>query len=1038
MYAFWNFFLRQNKFSYLLLVSLLGFGVFALVDIPKESSPEIQIPIGIVSTTLPGASAADVEQLVTNRIERRLSGNLENLRSLTSTSREGVSTVVAEFSLSADLDRSIQELKDEVDKIRPDLPTNANDPVVLEVNFADQPIMTIAASGEKTDAEFSVFADAFKREIEGVPGVSRIESSGVREREVTVVVEETALAQYGLSIADVISGIRAANLTVPVGSITTDGVRYAVAFDGDIATPEEVRDVPIGAAAGQPIFVRDVARVNDGLGESVTLSRLSVDGSPAAPSISFDVYKRRGGDITRITGAVSARIAELQEANGMFEGFTMQTVLDNGDLIKQDLTRLSRSGLQTVGLVILLLIIAIGWREALVAGAAIPLSFLIGFIGLYASGNTINFISLFALILAVGILVDSAIVMVEGINRRMKENPSIDKTEAARETLREFAKPLIAGTLTTVAMFSGLFLVGGISGEFISAIPFTINFVLFASLLVALGFIPLIASLFLRRRSATRIEQKQTEYAKQLEAWYRNKLERIIGNRTRERIFLWLISAGFILAIAMPIFGVVKVIFFEQEDIEWMYAQIELPQGTPQEVTDLAARRFEEVLYTEPDIASFVTTVGMTSPFADFNNVTMDPKYASYFINLRADRQMTSLEISASLREKSRQFNDFLVTVGQPDSGPPTGDPIVIRFLGDDLDELSRLAIDASRLLDDIPGTTGITTSTDTNSTEFVLTLDKARAAAFGFTPQQISQTLRSTVFGTEATSITTDGEDIDIIVKLDLNPAYVDPADTNAVSIAALENITLTSPSGDSVPLSALTTTSVRESSTAIRHDDRKRIVSVSGGIEPGANLREILATFQQRAPRELSIPESVEVAYGGETEEADEAFRDMFLALIVGVLLMLAILVLQFNSYRHTMYVLSILPFSLIGIMFGLALTQKALSFPSLMGFIALSGIVVNNSILLIDRMNSNRRANPDGEVRNAVIDAAVSRLRPILLTTLTTVIGVFPLTFASDLWSPLAYAIMFGLSFSVIITLLLVPIIYNRKPGVLTPEK
>lgn len=1032
MLRFWNFFLTQNKFSYLLVVALLGAGLYALVDIPKESSPEIQIPIGIVTIGLPGASALDVETLITNKVEQGLRGNLTDLSSLTSTSREGFASIVAEFEADADIERSIQELKDEVDKVRPELPTDATDPVVSEVNFVDQPIMTIAIAGDRTDEEFSLLADEFEREIESISGVSRVEQIGVRPREVTVVARETALAQYNLSPTDLVNAIRSANLTFPIGSITTEGVRYAIAFEGDINSTDEIRNVPVIRPNSQVVFIRDVADVIDSLSEAPTLARLSVDGQPSVTSISFDVYKRRGGDITRITDAVSARMAALSLEDELLAGLTVETVLDSGDLIKQDLVRLSTSGMQTVLLVVLLLVVAIGWREALVAGAAIPLSFLIGFIGLYASGNTINFISLFALILAVGILVDSAIVMVEGINRRMKERPTIDKAEAARDTLREFSTPLIAGTLTTVAMFSGLFLVGGISGEFISGIPFTINFVLFASLLVALGFIPLIASIFLRRRSSTSFEQKQIAYAHQLEEWYRGKLERIIGNRKLERRFLLAIGAGFIIAILLPITGVVKVIFFEQEDIDWLYAQIELPQGTAREVTDLAARQVEEILYTEPSISSFVTTVGGTSAFSGTSGASQDEKYANMFINLDPDRERSSTEIVAELTEKVAVFDDFLVEVGQPNNGPPTGTPIVVTFLGEDLEELNAIALAAARLMADIPGTRNVDTSTDANSTEYVLDLDTAKAARFGFTPQDVSQALRSAVFGSEATTIHTIGDDIDVVVKLDLNPLYDDPAETNEVTIDALQNLTLTSRTGETVPVSAIADISVRESSTAIAHDDGKRVVSLSSNLTEDGNAREILATFTNRLDEEVSIPEDVVVSYGGENEEANEAFVDMFLALIVGLILMLAILVLQFNSYRHTLYVLSIVPFSLIGIMVGLAITQKALSFPSIMGFIALSGIVVNNSILLIDQMNAKRRVNGDVSVKDAVIEAAVSRLRPILLTTLTTAIGVFPLTFASDLWAPLAYAIMFGLSFSVIITLLLIPIIYHRKPG------
>ena len=1006
MYRFWKFFIENSKFSYLLIVALTGFGLFSVFTIAKESSPEVQIPIGIVTTVLAGASAEDIESLVTNKVEQGLAGNLDNLKKLTSTSREGVSSVVAEFEAEADIDDSIQELKDEVDKIVPDLPDEAEDPIVSEVNFVDQPIMNVAVSGDLGDAEFTDLAEELENELEGISGVSRVETTGVREREVTIAVDQASLVRFNMSINDVVGGISRANTTFPVGVIETDGVAYNIAFEGDIEETHEIADIPLVVRGGQPVYVRDIATIDDSLAEARTISRLSVNGEPSVPTVSLNVFKQRGGDITRIAENVNARLLELQAEGGLLEGLTVVAILDSGADIKTDLVRLTRSGLQTVTLVVILLVIAIGWREGLVAGTAIPLSFLIGFIGLNLSGNTVNFVSLFALILAVGILVDSAIVMVEGINRRMKEDPTIDKRDAARLTIKEFNVPLTTGTLTTVAMFSGLFLVSGVSGQFISAIPFTINFVLFASLLVALGFIPIVASLILRRRTTSYMDECQQKYSHMLEDWYRRTLDSFLQNRKKKIIFVAGIVIAFFITLSFPFTGLVKVIFFEQEDIEWIFAEIELPQGTVQNITDVASRRLEEVLYAEPNIESFVITVGASSAFADNSGSSVDNKFASAFITLRDDRDVTSTELVEILRPKLATIEEGVTSVGQPNGGPPTGAPIVVKFLGDDLTELTAITLQAAEVLRDIPGTTNIDTSTKDNSTEFVLTLDKAKASALGLDPFTVSQTLRTAVYGSDATEITSPKDDIDVVVKLALNSDFTDVSETNDTTIDVLENITIPLPSGDSVLLSSLVDTSLRESSSVINHEDQKRIISLSSNVTGSGNVREVNAEFIKQVDEKLDLPSDVSFTLGGEDEESNQAFREMLYALVVGVVLMLAILVLQFNSYRHTFYVLSILPFSLIGIMVGLAITGKSLSFPSIMGFIALSGIVVNNSILLIDQMNNNRKRNPDGPVRKAVVDAAVSRFRPILLTTLTTVIGITPLIFASDLWSPLAF--------------------------------
>lgn len=1088
MHRIWQFFVQFDRFSYLLMVVLLGFGILSLVLIPKESSPEVQIPIGVISTVLPGAPASDVETLITNELERGLIGSLENVVDITSSSREGVSVITVEFEADADIDESIADLKDEVDVIKVDLPGNAEEPLVSEVNFVDQPIMSIAIGGEFTPEEITRLANQLEVEIESLPGVSRVNFSGVREREVTVVVDDLALERFDLSLSEVISGIQAANQTLPIGQIETDGVIYNIAFEGDINESSEVANLAVTTRGGQPVYLRDIAEVVDGLNDTTTLSRLSVDGEPSQQAMTMDVYKQRGGDITRIADSVNAQVAELGKPGGILETAAVKTTFDSGNDIKKDLVRLSSSGLQTVFLVILLLVVAIGWREGLVAGSAIPISFVIGFIGLYVSDNTINFISLFSLILVIGILVDSSIVMVEGINRRMKDNPNIDKRDAALATIKEFSTPIMTGTLTTVSMFSGLFLVSGVTGQFIANIPFTINFILFASLLVALGFIPLIAATFLRRRSQTRLEKLQVEKSRQLETWYRRKLEQYIDNPHTEykfralllalffftitfpinffiglmaalpiylltyklscwqakkgkadwvRFTSWLGGTVVILAIAsiisfsfLPSLSLVRVIFFEQSDINWIYVEIEEPQGTAREITDISARRVEEVLYTHPDIASFVTTVGAGSVFAGGGQ---NEKLASFFINLREDRTLTSSEIIEELREDMAHMRDLSITIDQPSDGPPTGTPLVYRFLGDDLIELTTIAERSATLLKTIPGATNVTTTATNNSTEFVLTLDKAKAAALGLDPFSISRTLRTAVYGTDATTLTTLNEEIDVVVKLNLGGGEEVASDeTNITNIETIKNLQLPTPTGETVLISSVADVTLRESSSVINHEGGERVVSVSGDITGEVTIPEINRQFQELLEREGVVPDTVTLQIGGETEESNQAFIEMFFALIVGVVLMVAVLTLQFNSFLHTRYVLTILPYSLIGIMAGLAITQLPLSFPSLMGFVALSGIVVNNSILLIDLMNQDRRRHPTKPIKEVVLDSASSRLRPILLTTMTTVVGMVPLTYASEIWSPLAWAIMFGLAFSVVITLILIPVIYHQKPG------
>ena len=1026
----WDFFIRKNRFAYLVVVTLIGFGLFAIAEIPKESAPEVQIPVGLVTTVFPGASALDVENLVTNEVERALDGSLDDVNEITSTSREGVSTVVVEFSERADIDESIRSLRDEVDTLRPQLPSAAENPTVSEIDFVDQPIFSFAVAGDRTPEEFVNIAQDIEDILLDIRGVSRVEVRGAREREIHVVVDRNAAATLGISLQEIANGIESANTAVPVGEIITNDISYNIVFESQLTDASEVHDIPITQRGSNPVFIRDVAEVIDGVNLETSRSRLSVSQTPADPAISFQVFKQRDANVIGLTSDIRERLEGLQSEDA-FRELTFNTIQDQGELIASDLFQLGTSGLQTAALVMVLLMITLGWREGLIAGTAIPLSFTIAFIGLWLSGNTINFISLFALILGIGILVDSSIVMVEGINRRMKQNPTIKKTEAAVATIHAFSKPIIAGTLTTVAMFSGLFIVSGVTGQFIASIPFTIVFLLLASLLVAIGFIPLLGSTFLHRKSVTKMEQLQVEYASRLEQWYSKRIRQFLESTKQRITFVTVLFVGFIASFLLIPLGVVEVIFFGEGDADTIFVELELSAGSTLDVTDRILREAEEILYDVDDIESFVVTAGSGSAF--LGQSSSGSNIANINISLDEARDRDSNEIRAELQQAFSILPNTEVTVSQPEAGPPIGAPISISVFGQDLDEMTRVTEEIGNILRSHSQTTNISDEIDIGSNEFVFQLDRTVAAQNDITPLLLSQTLRGAVTGIEATTINTLQEEIPIMVRLNLESTNSTDIDRlNHTDISTLQNLTVTSPQGQSVIVDTLIETELRQARNVINHSDRERVTQIRADVTGGANVRAVTREIQQQLSEQIDLPEGIRYTVGGETDEADEGFADLFLALIVGIVLMIGVLVLQFNSYRYPLYVLSIVPFSLMGILYGLAVVGSPLSFPSIMGFIALTGIVVNNSILLIDMINTRRSEEPEIPTRDVVVAASASRVRPILLTTITTVLGVSPLLFTDPIWVPLATAIMFGLSFSVVITLILVPLIYDKWPG------
>jgi multidrug efflux pump subunit AcrB len=1031
MHSLWTFFLKKRAFTYLLMIVLILTGLYSLLAIPKESAPEVIIPVGVVSTVLRGASAEDTEKLITNKLEPEIA-NVENIDKVTSSSQEGVSVITAQFNAKANIDKSIQDLKDAVDRVKGDLPTDATDPMVMKINFADQPMLILSISQDLSPAGLTALGDDLKDELKKVEGVSKVEVSGTRKREIDVVVRKDELARYGLSLNQVIGAIQGANASFPIGSITVADINYPIKFAGSIENAVEVPNITIQSASGVPVYLRDIAFISDGLASPSTYSRISVAGAPSENALTLYIYKKSGGDVTKIAKAVRTKIDELK-ANKLGSAQVVVT-LDAGELVQKDLGNLTTTGLETVALVMLMLFLTIGWRESLVAGLSIPLSFVIAFTGLYLSGNTINFMSLFSLILAIGILVDSGIVVAEAIHTRIKIYGSAEK--AAIASIKEYAWPLIAGTMTTVAVFAPLFFLSGIVGKFISSIPFTIIFVLLASIVVALGFVPLLAVL-LTKDHKNRFEDMQEMWSERAQHWYKGFLANMLENRKKQNKFFAALAIGLVVAISLPITGLLKVSFFPQDDQDYVFVSVERPQGTPLEKTDLSVREVEEILYTSPYVESFVTTVGASSALTG-NGASSGSKLANITVMLPKERKLSSTEIVEKLRQELSPITSAEVKVDQGNNGPPSSDPVVITFSGDSLEEIGDAASKAETILASIPGTQDVTTSLRDDGTQFEITVDRAKASQVGLSAAQVATLLRTSVSGVTATTIKKSGTDIDIVVKTDLNPDFIRPEDTIKTNIDSIKGIPVATPSG-TVLLGSLINVSVSESRATISHEDRKRISRVTSKLTPTGNAIQVTNAFQKRE-KELGLPDSVSVKYGGDNEEINKTFTEMGLALLAGMAGMLGILVLEFNSFRYSFYLLLAIPLSLIGVFGGLTLTGQALSFSSMLGLIALAGVIINHAIILLDsilhRLDHEKEELEAGhgsrKLKDVIVDASAIRLRPIFLTTITTVIGMIPLAGVSALWGPLAFAIMFGLAFAMILTLVLIPVFFYRYPG------
>lgn len=1020
MHGFWNFFLERRAFTVFVMVALTIASTYAIVTMPKEAAPDVSIPSAIVSVALPGATATDVERLVVDKMEPTLR-NVANVHKVTSTASQGLAIISVAFNQNVDINVAVQDVRNAVDRTKGDLPTDATDPVVSKIDTSDQPIFIVAISSPLAPEALTALGEKLEDELTNIEGVSKVEVTGVREREISIIVDHDALEQFKLSIGQVIQALRVTNASAPAGTITTDNIRYPVQFKGDLTDVADIAEVPITTVGGK-LTVGDVAQVVNGFEEPTTLSHLYSKGEEVTYALTLNIYKSKGGSILNVSDDIKQRLEELKSST--LKGSNVAVAYDAAKEVRTNIHDLTNAGRDTVILVMIILFISIGFLESIVSALSIPFSFMIAFIGMWITGNTINFLSLFSLIIAIGILVDSGIVVVEAIHTNREKG--MDKMEAAKEAIRQYAWPLIAGTMTTVAVFFPLFFLSGIIGDYMKTIPFTVIVVLLASIVVALGFVPLIALALLRHEEskfAARREQLWLDISKT----YRSYLERLFASKKLQRIFFAFLAASFIFAMALPVTGLLKVSMFPPTDTERYYISIELPQASTLADTAAVVTQVEDTLIKDQNIDSFTATIGAPSVFNSWSGGTNNTRLANITVNLVEERDETSVELAQAARiALSKLPTNAKISVQEDAGGPPSGAPVVVKVWSDDTVTLAQATDQVARIVEANPNTRDVASSLDNDSTQLALNVDRDRANEYGLSVSDLAVTLQSAVAGVKATTLRIGTDDIDVRVKLDLNEQYVDPADTTNTNAEAIANIPIVTSRGV-VPLGSLITIGAERSATEISHEDGSRLGTVQAFVKDGQNAVEVTGQVE-KAISEATLPEGARVTYGGDTEDVNKTFTEMIAALVAGIALMFAILVLEFNAFRTSGRLLLAIPLSLTGVLIGLWLMGQALSITAMLGIIALGGVLINHGILLLDVMN-NLRKHEGAEPLEIVLDAATTRIRPILLTTITTVIGMIPLIFVSGMWAPLAYTISFGLLYGTLLTLVLIPLLSYR---------
>jgi multidrug efflux pump subunit AcrB len=1018
------YFLKRKTFTIFLLILAVAGGLYSLDKMSLEFYPEINVPVVLVQTVYPGASSSDIEESVTEILEELLIGGIDQVDQISSTSQEGISVISIQFFDSVDISEALIDVKDKIEEVSGDLPSDANEPIVTKINFSDQPIYTFALSSNEAFNQLRDSAEEIESRLLKIPGISNVEISGIPEREITVLLDADKLSQFNLLPQQVISAIRSSEQTLPVGDVEINDRIYRLDISSDIKNPEDLNSVIIKSNNdGSYVYLKDVVvTIENGLSDYTSQSRIAIRGqNQPQQAIIFDVRKQEGGDITALTKRIQQELEIVnQEVGG---GYDFITIFDGGENIQTNLSDLINSGLQTIVLVVIVMGLMVGFKESFIAAIAIPLAFVLTFIGMLLLGQTINFITLFSLILVIGILIDSSIVIVEGIQDFKQEGYS--SFDAARKTLEEYTKPVIAGVLTTISIFVPLLLLSGTTGQFIGGIPRVVNIVLVMAVVVALVFIPLIANAVYAlpvNEPKWLINRRQKVFIA-LVAWYKNFLEKLLANSRDKRRIVGLLIFLFFGSFSLVGFGLIQSEFFPPDETDRVYINIEMPKGTPLEGSSQAAKIVEGKIKDLEHVEAFTTIIGSESQFVGSSR--SGSQYANIILNI--DDKKNGVPVAVVAREALQNIS-MNVQVLTPESGPPVGAPFQIRVIGENWEDINSGAVDIATYVESFNGSRDVDSGVDTGVTDLQFVVLPERLSDYGLSAFDISAMIRTIIFGTEATTLSLPNVgDTEVIVKVSINKDAKTHRDNNVVTLDDIRNIPIQTARGE-VLLDYFVDEGLTQATSSANHRNGERLVTVTAYVEDGFLPVDMVNQFNENSD-DLELPDGIRFELAGSQDANNESSSELIASLGLGILLVFGVLIWQFGSIRDTFFIVSVIPLGLIGVLFGLLFADMNLSFTALLGFIALVGIVVNDSIILVDVMNNIRLRNPDKPKRDVVIEGATARLRPVIVTTVTTVLGMIPLLFVSPLWGPFAYAVIVGLSFATILTLIFIPMLYDK---------
>ena len=990
-------------------------GGYSYMSLPREAAPDIPIPYILVTTIYEGVSPEDLETSVTMKIEKELNG-VRGVEEITSSSAEGMSLISVEFDPDVSSEVALQRVRDRVDLAQGEMPFDAEEPIIKEINFAELPIVLISISGEVSPVQLKEVADDVQDALEAAPGVLKVEMAGDLEPEIRLEFDPDRIAEYNLTIAEILALIPSENVNISAGGLETKGTKFNVRIPAEFVSPEEVDHLLLTVRGGKPIYLSDVARVQYTFKDRTSYSRL--DGTP---NITLSVSKRVGANAVQVSDYIKVVVKKAQEqAQGMVK---FVITYDMSEMIHDMVANLENNIVSALILVTVILLLFLGWRPSTIVAMIIPLSMLITFFLVQMLGYTLNMIVLFGLVLVLGMLVDNAIVIVENIFRHLQLG--YNRIDAAILGARQVAWPVITSTFTTVCAFLPMMFWPGIMGDFMKYLPITLTLGLLASLFVGLVFNPVICSIWAGRSPAPR----------QKDHWFIRGYRRIqhVG-LTNPGLTLFL---AFCLLFAIgSLYGKIGqgVEFFPDADPDRAIIAVRAPQGTNIHETDEIARLIEErVQPYKPWIEHIVTNVGSSGGTGELMASTGGPHLASVTLVFYdfVDRERPSAEIIVEIRREVADITGAEIRVEKLEMGPPTGAAVTVRLVGEDFQTLERLSEQAKRLIANVPNIVNLRSDFEAARPELAFIVDRRVAMLLGVNTAIVGNFLKMAIFGSKVGTYREYNDEYDITVRL---------PEEDRTKVDDLYRLQVPNAAGKAIPLSSLGRFEYRGGFGTINRVDQKRVVTLTANAE-GRLGTEVLADVQERLAG-LDMPPGYELRYAGEKEEQDKAQAFLSKAFAIALLLVTMVLVIQFNSLMIPLIIMTTVILSLIGALIGLLICD--LPFGIIMtgiGVISLAGVVVNNAIVLLAYTRQLQHQGLD--LVSAAAEAGVTRLRPVMLTALTTITGLIPMavgvsfnihTFtlatrseSTQWWRNMAVVVIFGLGFATILTLIVVPSLY-----------